>query len=57
MLVFRSLWAAFILADGALSAYDLSQTHRVIFIAQLLTLLTITPLQGRQAERVAVRDC
>lgn len=36
-----ALWAAFILADEVFSAYEMSQTHWAIFIAQLVSLLAV----------------
>jgi hypothetical protein len=36
-----ALWAAFIIADELLMAYDVEGTHLGIFVAQLVTLLAV----------------
>jgi len=48
-----ALWAAFMLADEILMAYDVEATHMRIFAAQLVTLLVIYLLPDTGSEAIS----
>src|SRR5262245_22695428 len=50
LVVSLGLWAAFLIADEIVIAYDVSKTHLLLFIATLATLFTVEFLSDCPAE-------